>query len=55
MDTRNKIIKIINKILAISAASAAIPPKPRTPAIIATIRNTSAQLNIIISPVLRYD
>jgi hypothetical protein len=37
-----------NRIFAIEAAPAAIPKKPKTPAIIAIIRNMTVQRNIII-------
>lgn len=42
-NTRN----IKNKILAIPVAAPAIPPKPKTPAIIATTINMIVQRNII--------
>lgn len=42
----NNTRKIKNKILAMPAALEAIPPKPNTAAIIATIKNMSAQRNI---------
>lgn len=38
-----------NRILAIEAAPAAIPPKPNIAATIATIRNTTVQRNIVKS------
>ncbi|OCB74829.1 hypothetical protein LPBF_09450 [Flavobacterium crassostreae] len=47
-DKINKTIKIKNKILAILAAPAAIPPNPKIPAIIARIINVTVHLNIII-------
>ena len=37
-----------NRIFAIEAAPAAIPKKPKTPAIIAMIKNMIVQRNIII-------
>jgi hypothetical protein len=37
---------MINKILAISAAAAAIPVNPRTPAIIANTKNVKTHDNI---------
>jgi hypothetical protein len=43
------IIKIIKRILAIVAAPAAIPPKPNTAAIIATIKKIKAHHNILFS------
>lgn len=43
----NNIIKMKNKILAILAAPAAIPPNPNTPAIIAKMINVTVQRNII--------
>jgi hypothetical protein len=46
-DTTNKIKKITNKILAIDAAPAAIPPKPKIAAIIATTKNITVHRNII--------
>jgi hypothetical protein len=48
-DNRNNTIKMKNKILAIPAAPAAMPPKPNTAAIIATIRNMTVQRNIVLS------
>ena len=39
--------KIKNKIFAIEAAPAAIPPKPNIAAIIATTKNMTVQRNII--------
>jgi hypothetical protein len=40
-------MKAMNKILAIPAAAAAIPKKPKIPAIMATIKNTTAQPSMI--------
>lgn len=40
-------MKIKNKTLAMPSAPAAIPPKPKIPAIIATIRNIMVHFNII--------
>ena len=37
-----------NKILAIEAAPAAIPPKPNTAAIMATIKKMTVQRNIVV-------
>jgi hypothetical protein len=45
----NKTKKTKNKILAIPAAPAAIPPKPNTAAIIATIKKITDQRNIILN------
>ena len=45
-DRRNSTIKIKKMILAIPAAPAAIPPKPKIAAIMAMIRNTIVQRNI---------
>jgi len=42
----NRIRKIKNKILAIPAAPAAIPPNPKIAATIATIRKITVQRNI---------
>jgi hypothetical protein len=47
-DMTNNIRKIINNIFAIPAACTAIPVKPSTPAIIATIRKRMTQLNIML-------
>lgn len=47
-DTRKRIIKMKNKILAIEAAPEAIPPKPNTAAIIATTKKMTVQRNIIV-------
>jgi hypothetical protein len=44
----NKTKKTKKRILAILAAPAAIPPKPNTAAIIATIKNITDQRNIIL-------
>ena len=38
-----------NKILAIPADPAAIPPKPNIPAIIAITRNINVHLSIVVS------
>ena len=46
-------MKMKNRILAIPAAAAAIPKNPNTAAMIATMRNTTAQLNMV--PPLRGD
>lgn len=45
-DIRKSTIKMKNNILAMEAAPAAIPPKPKTAAIIATMKKISAQRNI---------
>jgi hypothetical protein len=45
----NKTKKTKNKILAIPAAPAAIPPKPNTAAIIATTKKITVQRNIILN------
>lgn len=45
-ERRNNTIKIKNRIFAIEAAPAAIPPNPKTAAIIAIIRNVTVQRNI---------
>jgi len=42
-----------NKTFAIEAAPAAIPPKPNTAAIIATIKKITVQRNIVINFSLR--
>ena len=42
----NRIIKIQNRILAMLIAPAAIPPNPKTAAITATIKKTSAHQSI---------
>lgn len=42
----NRMIKMTNNIFAILAAPAAIPPKPKTPAIIAKIIKVTVQRNI---------
>lgn len=46
-DRRNNMMKIKNKILAMLAAPAAIPPNPNTPAIIASTINVTVQRSII--------
>lgn len=48
-EIKNKMMKITNKTLAISVATPAIPPKPSTAAMIAMIKNMTAQFNINIS------
>lgn len=45
-DNRNNTIKIKNRILAIPAAPAAIPPKPNMAAIMATTKKIIVQRNI---------
>jgi hypothetical protein len=45
-DNRNNTIKIKNRILAMPAAPAAIPPNPNIAAIIATIKKMTVQRNI---------
>lgn len=46
-DNRNNTIKIKNRILAMLAAPAAIPPNPKIAAIRATIKKMTVQRNII--------
>jgi hypothetical protein len=48
-ENKNRIRKIKNRILAIPAASAAMPVKPNIPATRATIRKSNTHLNIVIS------
>ena len=48
-DNTNSTIKIKNKILAMLAAPAAIPPKPKIAATIATIKKVIVQRNMIKS------
>jgi hypothetical protein len=45
-ETTNSTRKMKKRILAMPVAAAAIPENPRTPAIIAMMKKTSAQLNI---------
>ena len=45
-DNTNSIKKIKNKILAMEAAPAAIPPNPKIAATMATIRKITVQRNI---------
>jgi len=45
-ERRNSTIKMKNKIFAIPAAPAAIPPNPKIAAIIATIRKITVQRSI---------
>ena len=47
MVSRKRTIKMKNKIFAIDAAPAAIPPKPNTAATIAIIKNTIDQRSIV--------
>jgi len=47
-DKRNSTINNPNKNLAMPAALEAIPPKPKTAAIMATIKKVTDQRNIII-------
>ena len=47
-ESRKSTMKTKNKILAIDAAPEAIPPKPKTAAIMATIRKITVQRNIVI-------
>jgi len=49
-DTANKTKNITNSICAIPADADAMPPKPITPATIATMKNTTAQYSMINSP-----
>ena len=46
-DNTNRIRKIKNKILAIPAAPAAIPPNPKMAATMATTRKITVQRNIV--------
>ena len=46
-ETRNRTRKMKNKIFAMDAAPAAIPPNPKIAAIIATTRKITVQRNII--------
>jgi len=55
-DNKKRTMKIKNKILAIEAAPAAIPPNPNTAAIIATMRKVTVQRNMILNFIVRkYD
>jgi hypothetical protein len=45
-ETRKSTTKMKNRILAIETAPAATPPNPKIAAIIATIKNITAQRNI---------
>ena len=47
-DSTNKIMKTTNRILAIPAAPAAMPPKPKTAAIMAITRKVTVQRNIMV-------
>lgn len=47
-DKTNKTINIKNRIFAIPEAAPAIPPNPKTAAIIAIITNVIVQRNIIL-------
>ena len=47
-ESRNSTKKIKNKILAIPAAPAAMPPNPNIAAIIAITRNVIVQPNIVV-------
>jgi hypothetical protein len=47
-ETRNRTMKMKNKILAIPAAPAATPPNPKMAAMIATTRKITVQRNIIL-------
>jgi len=49
-ETINKIKKMKNNIFAIPAAALTKPPNPKIAATIATIKNISAQYNIVIPP-----
>ncbi len=49
--TKNRTIKIKNKIRAISTAAAAMPVKPKIAAMIATIKKINAQRSMKRSPV----
>jgi hypothetical protein len=48
-DIRNNTMKTKNRIFAMEAAPAAIPPNPNTAAIIAIIRNVTVQRNIYLN------
>jgi hypothetical protein len=48
-DSRNRTIKMKNKILAMEAAPAAMPKKPKTPAIIAITRKIIVQRSIYLN------
>jgi hypothetical protein len=48
IDIRNNTTNMKNRILAIEAAPAAMPKKPKTPATIAITRNMIVQRSIII-------
>lgn len=52
-DNKKRTMKIKNKILAIEAAPAAIPPNPNTAAIIATMRKVTVQRNMILNFIVR--
>src|SRR5688500_19523437 len=45
-ETRKRTTNTTNRILAISAAPAAMPVKPKTAAMMAMMKNASAQLNM---------
>jgi len=47
-DMRNKTRKIMKTILAISTDATAMPVNPKTPAMIAMIRNVNTQLNMAV-------
>ena len=47
-EIRNKIIKMKNNTLAIEAAPAAMPKKPKAAAMIAMMRKISVQRNIFV-------
>ena len=47
-ETRNRTMKMKNKILAIPAAPAATPPNPKIAAMMATTRKITVQRNIIL-------
>ena len=49
-DARNRIIKIVKRILAIPTAAPAMPVNPSTPAISAIIKNMSVHPNINVLP-----
>ena len=52
-ESKNKTIKMKNNTLAIDAAPAAIPPKPKIAAIIATTKKVIVQRNITVNFKLR--
>jgi hypothetical protein len=47
-DITKRIRKMINRILAIDAAPVAMPPKPKTAAMMAIMRKVTVQRNMIV-------